>query len=586
MLAYGFGLSGNRMSKSKPKQTDPKKTGGPAQVAAPLTSKPAIFTIGRPMLWLALAALVVYLPSLFFDYTELDDTIFIRDFQAYNEHLHNIVTAFQRGLFDAVKDPYYRPLFSDAMIINYHFSGLENAWGYHLVNILLHVSAVVLLFKLFRKLEVKELHAFILTMIFAVHPVLSQAVAWIPGRNDTMLAIFVFSFLISAVTYSNSGKIKSLLLSGLFLLLAYFTKETAVFAAPVAFLVLTFVLNKKPTERNSLMQYAVWAICFGIWYAARAMATTTSVGMTSAHALNETLRRLPIIIQYIGKIFLPFNLSVFPIQEDTVYYYGIAAIALLTAIIILNKQRNTKIILSGIAIFLLFLMPALLVPSNLNQQTFEHRLYLPIIGILLLLPQTVLFNNKLADKQLFVYSAAVCLLLAALNFYHQPSFASPRMFWTSAVETSPHSAFADMMLAARLDKDEAAKSEALFRKAYSINPREKYLNFYMAEMLQNTNNKDSVAASEKYLLVEKQVSDYFKCDFLLARVHMGRNDFIGAADCLQAYLKRDPTNPMANNNLLLLYMQTQQADKAKALAKHMQQLGLAVPAGILKQLGV
>ena len=574
------------MSKPKPKQNEQKNAGSNAPAATPLTANPSVFTIRRPILWLVVAALVIYIPTLFFDYTELDDTIFISDFQAYNENLHNVITAFQRGLFDAVKDPYYRPLFSDAMIINYHMSGLENAWGYHLVNILLHVSAVVLLFKLFRKLNVKELHAFILALIFAVHPVLSQAVAWIPGRNDTMLAIFIFSFLIAAISYSNKGKIGSLILSGLFLLLAFFTKETAVFAAPVAFILLTFVLNKKPTDKNNFAQYAVWAICFGIWYAARAMATTASAGLTSAHALSESLHRLPVIVQYIGKIFLPFNLSVFPTQEDTVYYYGIAAIAILVAVLMLNKQRNTRIILSGIAIFLLFLMPALLVPGNLNQQTFEHRLYLPIIGILLLLPQTVLFNNKLADKQLFTYAVTLCGLLAIINFYHQRSFANPKTFWTAAVETSPHSAFANMMLAARLDKDETAKSDALFRKAYSINPREKYLNFYMAELLQNTNNKDSVAASEKYLLVEKQVSDYYKCDFLLARVHMERNDLAGAADLLQTYLKHDPTNHMANNNLLLLYEQTQQPDKAKAHATQMQRLGLAVPPGILKQLGM
>ena len=572
------------MSKPKPKQTEPKKASSPE--AARLTANPYVFTLKRPVLWLMLAALAVYIPSVFFGYTELDDSIFIRDFQAYNENLHNIITAFQRGLFDAVKDPYYRPLFSDAMILNYQWSGLENAGGYHLVNIVLHVCSVALLYHLFRKLNIRELHAFVLTLIFAVHPVLSQAVAWIPGRNDTMLAIFVFAFLIAAISYSNKGKISSLLLSAIFLLLAFFTKETAVFAAPVAFILLIFVLNKKPADKNNLAQYAVWAACFGIWYAARAMATTASAGLTSAHAISESLHRLPVIIQYIGKIFLPFNLSVFPTQEDTVYYYGIAAIAILITILLLNKERNTKIILSGIAIFLLFLMPALLVPGNLNQQTFEHRLYLPMIGLLLLLSQTSLFSNKLADKQLFTYAAVVCGLFAIINFYHQRSFANPRTFWTAAVETSPHSAFANMMLAARLDKDETAKSDALFRKAYSINPREKYLNFYMAELLQNTNNKDSVAASEKYLLVEKQVSDYYKCDFLLARVHMERNDLPGTADLLQTYLKHDPTNQMANNNLLLLYLQTGQPDKAKAHAKQMQQHGLTVPPGILKQLGM
>ena len=454
---------------------------------------------------------------------------------------------------------------------------------YHAVNILLHVTTVVLLFKFFRKLNIKELHAFILSLIFAVHPVLSQAVAWIPGRNDTMLAVFSLAFFIYSIDYSEKGKTGSLVLSSLFLLLAFFTKETAVFVPPVAFILLVLVLNKKWNVKNSLVQYGIWAACFGVWYLARASATTASANMTSATAITDALHRLPVIVQYIGKIVLPFNLSVFPTQEDTVYYFGIAAIVLLGVALTLNEERKTGMVLAGLAIFLLFLMPALLVPTHLNKQTFEHRLYLPMIGILLLLPQTSLLRNRLADKQLLMAAIGVCSVLAIVNVYHQRSFKDPRTFWAQAVETSPHSAYANMMFAARLDKDEKARSEELFRKAYGINPREKYLNFYMAEMLQG---KDSVTASEKYLLAEKEISNYYKCDFMLARVMMERNDYAGAAGYLQKYLEHDPTNSKANNNLLLLYLQMNQAEKAKAQVRQMRQMGLAVPAAIAQQLGM
>ena len=540
------------------------------------------FIISRPLLWLALAAVLVYIVSLSFGYTDLDDSIFIRDFQAYNEDLHNLFASFQRGLFDAVKDPYYRPIFSDSMILNYQLSGLD-IMSYHIVNILLHVVNVILLYTLFLKLDIKKTSAFILALVFAVHPVLSQAVAWIPGRNDTLLAVFVLSSIIYAINYSNNGKTISLALSAILLLLAFFTKETAVFAPPAAFVLLVFMLHKNFRDKHNVVLYAIWAACYLVWFFARSLATTSSSGIASKQGLSETLHRLPVVIQYLGKIFFPFNLSVFPTQQDTVYYYGIAAIAILIMIIVLNKQRDIKIILSGLGIFLLFLMPALLVPDKLNQQTFEHRLYLPIIGILLLLPQTSLFNNKLTDKQLFMSALAVCCLFVAINIYHQQSFASPKAFWTQATETSPNSAYANMMLAARLDKDETARSEELFRKAYQLNPKEKYLNFYIGDMLQK---KDSVAASEKYLLAEKANSDYYQCDFLLARVDMERKDFNGAINYLETYLKRDNKNPMANNNLLLLYLQTQQPDKAKARALRMQQMGLQVAPAILHQLGM
>ena len=543
---------------------------------------PGDFIVKRPLLWLALAAILVYIVSLSFGYTELDDSIFIRDFQAYNEDLHNLLVSFQRGLFDAVKDPYYRPLFSDVMILNYQLSGTD-ILSYHAVNILLHMTAVLLVYKLLVRVQIKELTAFILALVFAVHPVLSQAVAWIPGRNDTLLAIFVLGFLIYAIDYSNNGKIKDLSLSAFFLLLAFFTKETAVFAPPVAFILLVFVLGKKWQDKRNLLLYAKWVGCYLVWFVARSLATTSSSGIASKEGISETFRRLPVIIQYLVKIFLPINLSVFPTQQDTSYYYGIFAIAVLVLIIALSKQRNMKIVLGSLGIFLLFLMPALLVPDRLNQQTFEHRLYLPIIGILLLLPQTVLFNNKLTNKQLFTCSVAICIVFAAINIYHQQSFASPRAFWTQATETSPNSAYANMMLAARLDKDEVGRSEELFRKAYRLNPNEKYLNFYMGDMLQK---HDSVAASEKYLLAEKKNSDYYLCDFLLARVAMEKKDYNGATNYLATYLKKDPKNSMANNNLLLLYMQTQQPDKARAQVRQMQQIGMQVPPTVLHQLGM
>ncbi len=568
------------MSKKKSKQPE-QATAVKSPAKTPIAAKPEGFTITRPILWLALAALIVYLPSLSYGFTDLDDAIFIRDFRAYNENLQNLVTAFQRGLFDAVKDPYYRPLFSDSIILNYQLSGV-NIMSYHLVNILLHVTSVVLLFLLLKKLGIKELTAFILTLVFAVHPVLSQAVAWIPGRNDTMLAVFVLAFSLFAIDYSNNGEIKDLSLSAIFLLLAFFTKETTVFAPPAAFILLVFVLNKKWNDKRNLLLYAKWIGCYLVWFVARSMATTASSGIVSAEGFKEIIRRLPVIVQYLGKIILPFNLSVFPTQQDTVYYYGLPAIVILGAVILLYKQRNMKVILGGFGVFLLFLMPALLVPDKLNQQTFEHRLYLPMIGMLLLLSQTVLFHNKLADKQLFISGVLVCAVFAAINFSHQKCFADARTFWTQATETSPNSAYANMMLAARLDKDEFARSEELFRKAYQLNPKEKYLNFYIGDLLQK---KDSVAASEKYLLAEKSISDYYQCDFLLARVAMEQKDFNGAVDYLQAYLKHDTRNGMANNNLLLLYLQMQQIDKAKAQIKHMQQFGLQVPPSILQQLG-
>ncbi len=519
------------------------------------------------MLILAIVALLIYAGSASFGVTELDDIIFIRDFKDYNEDWSNIITSFKRGLFNATTDPYYRPLFMVSMILNYHIAGdIGSFTSYHVINILLHIGAVVLLYRLFLKLTIGEIQAFLLALIFAVLPVLSQAVAWIPGRNDTMLAVFVLSFFLFSIDYSANGKVKDLLLSIIFLLLSFFTKETAVFAPPAASVLLILALGKRWLDRNNLVLYGCWAACFALWLIARSQATSAS---TAIAPFSQIVHRLPVLLQYLGKVLLPFNLSVFPEQGDTVYYFGVAALVLLGAGIALYGQRNLGIMAAGTLLFLLFLAPAVLVPDDLNKQMFEHRLYLPVIGILLVLSQTIVLNNRLPHRQLTAAIAVLCLGLAVVNYRHQQNFQDPITFWTQAVETSPNSPYANMMLAARLDKSQFARSAQLFRKAYSINPKEKYLNYYYAVMLQT---KDSVLQSEKYLMAEKQISDYYECDFYLARVAMEKRDLNAAIAYLESYLKKDPNNHIANQNLFLLYRDTNQKEKAEAQAKRMQQM--------------
>ena len=529
--------------------------------------------IKYPMIWLALIVLAVYFPTFSFGFTELDDSIFIKEFHEYNEDLANLVTSFHRGLFDAVKDPYYRPLFLDSMILNYKMSGAQ-IMGYHVVNVLLHMASVVLLYQVFIRIKLNQFHAFLLAVLFAVHPVLSQAVSWIPGRNDTLLAIFTCSFFIFALDYAEYGKIKALLLSVLFLLLAFFTKETAVFIAPVAFVLLVFVLQKGWLSKSNLVLYATWVGCFVIWYAMRAQASNIRAATqpNMGTMADDFLHRLPLIIQYIGKVFIPVNLSVFPMQEDTTYIYGIVAALVLVATLYFSKNVNWHVVIGGLVIFLLFLIPALLVPNNLNQQTFEHRLYLPMIGVLLIISETVLFK-KLTDDNLLLYSGIVAVLLAIGNYGHQRNFTDPHTFWSNAVATSPHSAYANMMLGAR--EDDLERSYTLFRTAYKLNPKERYLNYYYGKMLQM---KDSVLASEPYLLAEKNTSGYYECDFYLARVAIMKNDTAGAINYLKNYLKTDVASAPANNNLLLMLISMGRIEEANAHMAHMRQIGLPIPA--------
>lgn len=544
---------------------------------APVQSE---FQIPYPGMLLAVAVMFLYASSINLGFTELDDSIFIKERQSYNEDLSNLVTSFKRGVFNETEDVYYRPILLNSFILNYQLSGTAIK-GYHVVNILLHLIAVLLLYQLLMKLRFRKIEAFLLTLFFAIHPVLTQAVAWIPGRNDTLLAVFLFTFFIGLINYSNHGKPAAFILQLVTLLLAFFTKETTVFAAPVALLLLVLCLEKKIFEMRSMLLYGSWLLAFILWYYVRSLATLKEEQMQFGSVLAALPSRLPVIVQYFGKIILPLNLNVFPITKDTSNVYGLIAVALIAAGLFFSKDRNNKIVIAGIGTFLLFLVPVLLVPASLNDQDFEHRLYLPIVGVLLLLTQTILFRNSINDKTIFFGGIGICLVLAIINFNHQDKFKDANTFWTEAVKGSPNSAYANMMLGARLSETDSIKSEQYMKAAHALNPDEKYLNYYLGKMALD---KDSIPEAEAYFLKEIKKSAYYECYFHMARIAFIKNDFEGAIGYLTTYLSKTPDDEQANNNLLLLYLQTNKMEEARIQLKRMRQLGLAIPPEAIERL--
>lgn len=531
---------------------------------------------------LLLISFIVYLPSINLGFTELDDSIFIKEMSTYNQQSANLVHSFQRGVFSEANDTYYRPLLLNSFIINAVFSK-DNIKGYHFFNILLHLLAVWLLFALLQDLGIQKMTAFWLSLLFAVHPVLTQAVAWIPGRNDTLLAIFVFPFLSACLKYREYPSVKGLVVQAALLLGALFTKETALFAIPVAWLLSVFLSGKKGWDGPSIRMYAVWGGAAAIYFLARSLATLEQSELAFGELLGSAIGRIPVLLAYLGKVFLPFNLSVFPMIADMTKIYGVIALVLVGALVFVSRHNNLRRMLVGFLIFVLFLVPALMVPDSLNNQDFEHRLYVPLLGVLLLLSETVLFKNKLTIQQMTMAVGGVAIIFAVMNMARQPVFNEPVGFWTAAVESSPNSAYANMMLAARLDDQDMDRATALMEKAYQLDPDQKYINYYMGTLQVM---KGDLLGSEKYFLEEIKRTDYYKCYSHLGQIAFQKQDPTQAIEYLEKYIAVDTQDAEMNNNLLMLYFQTNQMDKARTHAQNMQRKRLLIPEQFRAPLGM
>jgi protein O-mannosyl-transferase len=552
----------------------PKSKGRSSAQLKPAGIEGWVTNITVAVLVLVSVTFMVYVRTLSLDYTKLDDSIFIVENAQYNADIKNIGVSFQRGLFNPTKDAYYRPVFLVDFILESRLFGINPA-GYHFTNLLFHIISVILLFLFLKRIKIPPLDAFLLSLIFAVLPVLTQAVAWIPGRNDMLLMIFFLGSFILLLNYLEKPAIHILLIHFLLIVIALFTKETAIIIPVIIGGFCVFYL--KTGWRKLVLPVLSWVSAIAIWMLVRSTATLEKNWISPVEMLQAGVSRIGVVLQYLGKIFFPVNLTVFPMAEDITLIWGILALAGLVALVIYSKSYTKPLTYLGLFWFIVFLIPVLIVPKSLNDQVFEHRLYLPVVGILLILSQAFPFNGTLNPRMKTVLIFAIALVFSVQCIIRTAYFNDAITFWTHAVNGSPHSAYAKTLLGTKVEH--VAEREKLFREARAIDPTLKNLNYYLAKVLFDNKQPDSAEFYLRKEIVHNQVPDAY---FLLAQIAFTKNSFDSAALYLEKVIELNPFDPQANNNLALLYFQQGHPEKSKKVISDMQARGMAVGNDLLQ----
>lgn len=203
-----------------------------------------------PQLILLVITLLVYGNTLNNQYA-LDDAIVVTENKFVQKGLDGIDEIFTTESFTGffgfdkklVAGGRYRPLSIATFAIEREFFG-QNPFVSHLINILLYALVVILIFQVLRKSDRLSIEiAFIIAGLYALHPIHTEAVANIKGRDEILAFLFI---LIAArwLLYANKYRLIVYLGSTIMLLLAMLSKEHAI--AFVVLLPLAMFYLKKP----------------------------------------------------------------------------------------------------------------------------------------------------------------------------------------------------------------------------------------------------------------------------------------------------------------------------------------------------
>ncbi len=434
-----------------------------------------------PYLIIIFIGVLLYAGTAFFDFSYFDDQALIVDNSPIISDISNIGRLFVDDAFFSAQNFYYRPLLNLSFMLDMQVSGIL-PWFFHLSNSLLHILAVCLLFAVLRKLNTPKNRALWLSLFILVHPALVQAVAWIPGRNDSILAIFILSSFWFFLSFLDRPRASAFVGSLLFFLAALFTKEAAI-VVPIIFTFYYLFLSNKKMARADIGLFILGSIgAIALWFLLRSLAIDGDLGGGQSILLAIVANSPAAVINF-GKFFFPFNLAIMPVMAEVTIWYGLAAIFFIAL------AAKFKLIIKGwlafgLIWFIFFTLPGFINPNPAEFYyllLLEHRLYLPFFGLVFILKDLrwPSFPKKIRQrcqvKRLIdIFSVLVLILFFILSALHLPNFKDKLSFWESAVERSPLSPLAHRNLGAMLYFENRSDEAAIhYRRALELNPLEK-----------------------------------------------------------------------------------------------------------------
>jgi len=397
-----------------------------------------LFTL--PALWMLLIGIltfIAYFPALKGTFTNWDDMVYIGG----NPYIKSLSVKNFAAIFSSNYMGNYHPLAMLSLSIDYQINKFD-PFVFHLTNILIHIINSILVLLVLKRLTGKLQIAVIAALLFGVHALHVESVAWISERKDVLYTCFYLLSLYSYIRYVPKQDKKWFGLSLLFFLLSCLSKGQAVTLAVTLFLVDIF-MGRKWTELKILIEKApflIVALIFGI-VAFRAQAGADATIMANFPIQQRVAFASYGMVMYILKLFYPFALSAYypyPILGnvgEVPFLYWLCILPAIAFIVLLFLSwKRSKFLFFGLAFFLLNIVLLLQLLPVGRAIMADRYAYIPSIGYFFLVG-VYLSDRKYIKKDQIMWGivAVYTILLMILTFQQSKVWRNSNTLWSDAI---------------------------------------------------------------------------------------------------------------------------------------------------------
>jgi tetratricopeptide (TPR) repeat protein len=450
--------------KSKSKRASAQRSAGGGKSVRPAQEQRGLRS---ELLWLLpalVAGLAVYLNTLhgqfvYDDQWQIVRNTLIQDGSQFWRALTSDVWAVHGG--EQSTSNYWRPSFVFWMILNFRCFGLAT-FGWHLSSILLHLGVVALAFGLLRRLSVSRPVAGAIALLFAVHPVHTESIAWISGATDLILCVALLGSIWFVILLGEKMTPLRWVLGLALYLVALGAKEIAILY-PLIVIAVLWRRERDPKDAGVSWARTVsiawpFAAAAIVYFIARQSILGTVQLSKSEVSFGETILTAPAVCAfYLRQMIFPYGIGPsYPLRVVTAANIGTAnfIIPLVVTIVggwwMLWMAGRSKLACIGLAILVVPLLPTLNIAAFSPELLVHDRyLYVPLLGFLIVtVPIFATLLQRLRDESLsrqgllvFICAVMASVPLAAQTVRYNLAWTSNLSLWEWGVRSDPTSAF-------------------------------------------------------------------------------------------------------------------------------------------------
>lgn len=433
------------------------------------------------------------------DSAPLDDDLLI----THNLAVRGMTPENLKTVFTSYDPELYIPLTFVSYQIDYVIGGLD-PWIYHLTNIVMHMInaglimlAMYLLMRMYAKpgegdspgrfanrlYGIQTMAPIIFAgWIFAVHPLNTEAVAWLAGRKDLLSTMFFLTAWIGYMRYRDGGdsriaRTAMYWISIMFFVCALLSKIMAV-TLPVILIMIDVLIERRKWEWKIMIDKIPYLILSGIFFV---VALAGKERILAQHSIYETaLMAAKSTVFYLEKFLIPVRLGTFYPYHGEIsiflpeFFVPVMVIVIIAVIVVFGASMWRKEGMAvpcpygaifGIIFFIVTLAPTFTNFHKGGEMYFasDRYVYLPMMGLLFVIAigiDAIMKNKVSRHVWMGIAGTGVIITLTIMSFIQTKIWDSPRTLFANTLTLYPQSVAARSALAT-MDKNEGRYDQAI-----------------------------------------------------------------------------------------------------------------------------